>query len=94
MKTIELIELGHRLGITDDEAGDTNWEQYLSDRELAAAINRLRPGAGATVDEDLPEFCCPKCGWKYWGTVDLAAGTVECHRPGCGWTGKRNECGL
>jgi len=40
------------------------------------------------------QFRCPKCGGKYWGTLDLDACTVECHADGCGWTGHRNECGL
>ena len=40
------------------------------------------------------EFRCPSCGGKYWGTVDLDAGMVECHARGCGWTGRRDECGL
>lgn len=48
----ELIELGRDLGITDEEAGDQCWEQYLSNRELADAINRLRPGTGAVADAD------------------------------------------
>lgn len=41
-----------------------------------------------------PEFCCPACGGKYWGTRALDAGTVDCHARGCGWTGHRSQCGL
>ena len=46
------------------------------------------------MDAIKAEFRCPKCGGKHWGTLDLDAGTVECHADGCGWNGHRNECGL
>ncbi len=90
----KLLKLVADLGITDAEAGESQWAQYLSDQSLADAINRLRPGAGATASESLPEFRCPKCGGKYFGTVSLESGTVECHTNGCRWTGQRSECGL
>ena len=44
--------------------------------------------------DGVQEFRCPKCGGRHWGTVDLDAGTVECHARGCGWRGMRSECGL
>lgn len=47
----ELLDLAEKLGITDEEAGEREWQKYLSDRALADAINDLRPGAGAEIDE-------------------------------------------
>lgn len=48
----ELLELAASLGIDDEEAGETQWAHYLTDRQLADAINRLRPEANAVSDED------------------------------------------
>ena len=47
----ELLELARNLEITDAEAGEPHWQHYLSDAELARAINDMRPDAGAVADE-------------------------------------------
>jgi hypothetical protein len=51
MTRIELLKLAADLGIDDEEAGEPQWAYYLSDRGLADAINRLRPGTDATENE-------------------------------------------
>lgn len=48
----ELLELAAELGIDDEEAGEPEWQKYLSASGLADAINRLRPGADAKSDDE------------------------------------------
>ena len=45
----QLMDLADSLGIDDDEAGEPDWESYLSDVELAEVIIRLRPDAREQV---------------------------------------------
>jgi hypothetical protein len=40
-----LLALARDLDITDEEAGEREWAHYLDDRQLAEAIQRLRPDA-------------------------------------------------
>lgn len=46
-----LLGLANRLEITDEEAGEPQWAAYLSDRQLADAIRRLRPDADVPSEE-------------------------------------------
>lgn len=47
----DLLRLARDLGITDEEAGDSEWAQYLTDQALADAIIAMRPESRVIAGE-------------------------------------------
>lgn len=48
----QLLERAAELGITDEEAGEPQWQAYLNDDQLEEAIERLRPTTRYHVECD------------------------------------------
>jgi len=97
MNRRELLELAADLGITSEEAGEDEWAYYLSDRQLAAAINRLRPGADAVGSDDDDEEAAARrrlaADVAAEDAADAAAGITATERRGFGRHPQGCSCG-